>query len=104
MKFIDVNTLRQIVANGPSILSWEENEEFACTEVLISGCIVATLETRPHYCDRGHYSIKCYLPDIDGADSFPRYYMSKEVAKAETESFLKWRIWKIRGNADVKKE
>jgi hypothetical protein len=48
------------------------------------------------YCDRGHWKVNIELPDMDGADGFPRYYMSESVAKAETEAFLKWRLWKVR--------
>jgi hypothetical protein len=64
--------------------------------VFITGRMVAWLQARPHYCDRGHFIVKCNLPDLDGADCFPRYYMSKEVAKSETEAFLRWRLWRQR--------
>lgn len=62
----------------------------------IQGRAVASLEPRPHYCDRGHFIVKCLLPGLDGHDMFPRYYMSKEVAISETEAFLRWRLWRQR--------
>jgi hypothetical protein len=58
--------------------------------------VLAFLEQRPAYCDRGHWRVLCELPDIDEQDNFPRYYMSREVAIAETEAFLRWRMFKIR--------
>jgi hypothetical protein len=64
----------------------------------INNVVVATVEKRPHYCDRGHFYVKCYLYGLDESDRFPRYYMREDIAKAETESFLKWRLWKQRGD------
>lgn len=64
-------------------------------EVKINGLMVATIEPRPHYCDRGRWILKCYLPGLDGSDAFPRYYMSHDAAISETEAFLRWRLWKI---------
>jgi hypothetical protein len=65
-------------------------------EACIAGRLVASLEARPHYCDRGRFKVLCELPDIDHQDCFPRYYMSKEVAISETEAFLRWRLWRQR--------
>ena len=62
----------------------------------ISSHIVATVSERPHYCDRGHFMVNCWLPYIDGADGLPRYYMSRDAAVSETEAFLRWRLWRQR--------
>lgn len=57
---------------------------------------------RPSYCDRGHWQVTCDLQNklgieqLDIADGFPRYYMSLAVAKAEMESWLRWRLYKER--------
>jgi hypothetical protein len=97
---------------GPEWLGWEEVKqpqaitwktvlsvpgfEDGFEECFIGGHMVAWLEKRPYYCDRGHYVVKFGLLGIDSADSFPRYYMSYRIAKIETEEWLKWRLWKIR--------
>lgn len=78
----------------PTPIEW--TEYYSWFDVIIHGECVASLEKRPPYCDRGHFYVKCYLPDLDEADMFPRYYMDEEVAKQETEKFLKWRLWKQR--------
>jgi hypothetical protein len=85
----------------PTAIEWVDEKEkdsssVKWTEVCINGECVAVLEKRPHYCDRGHYWVKCFLPYLDSADMFPRYYMSEDVARSETEAFLKWRLWKQR--------
>jgi hypothetical protein len=44
------------------------------------------LEPRPHYCDRGRWTLKvfpkhganCSACNVDDADSFPRYYFDHE--------------------------
>jgi len=65
----------------------------------IDGVIVASIEPRPYYCDRGHWIVKMFgVPDLDSADGFPRYYMSETTAKLETISFLNWRLWRIRSS------
>ena len=56
--------------------------------------MVAWLQRRPHYCDRGHFQVDSNIPGLDSCDSFPRYYMRYDVAKAE--AWLKWRLWKVR--------
>jgi hypothetical protein len=95
-KVLDI--LRRLQEAGPKEITWDKIPHYDYINVSIDGTVVAVLEVRPQYCDRGHFSVKCFLPDIDSQDGFPRYYMSEEVARAETEAFLKWRIWKIRGN------
>ena len=65
-------------------------------ECHINGRLVAFMENRPYYCDRGSVRVLCELPDIDHQDGFPRYYMSEEVGKSETEAFLRWRLWRQR--------
>lgn len=70
-----------------------------------SGKRVGWISPRPHYCDRGRWQVDIQyferygnidIPQIDGADRFPRYYMSQSVAKSETEAFIRWRLWKER--------
>jgi hypothetical protein len=66
------------------------------TNFVIRNTVVASLEKRPGYCDRGHWWVKCCLPGLDNADGFPRYYMSETAAKLETIMWLNWRLWKKR--------
>ena len=76
-------------------ITWRRSEDgYAC---LVDEVVLATVSPRPRYCDRGHWWVHCNLNDADGQDGFPRYYMRREVAFAETEAFLKWRLWKQRG-------
>src|SRR5260221_11752985 len=85
----------------PQPITWKPNHEFVATELeecFEGSRMVAWLERRPYYCDRGHFHVNSDLPGIDGHDSFPRYYMNYEVAKAETEAWLKWRLWKQKSN------
>lgn len=78
-------------------ITWKKAPENFCDECYVGDRLTAWLTNRPSYCDRGHFMVDCNLPDIDRADSFPRYYMSRDVAIAETEAWLKWRLWKQRG-------
>lgn len=59
---------------------------------------IAVLSLRPHYCDRGHiqFNMEQSNFDLDGADSFPRFFFSFEEADHHVRTFLKWRIWKHR--------
>ncbi len=82
-----------------SKLSWIQNAEFP-HEIngMIDGKMVAWITMRPVYCDRGHWQLNIDLPlGLDHQDGFPRYYMTLETAKKETELFLNWRINKVRG-------
>lgn len=84
---------------APAPIEWKEVSDpdmGVWDECYINGINVASLEKRAYYCDRGHFSVKCWLNGIDDQDSFPRYYMDKDTAVIETEKFLKWRLWKIR--------
>lgn len=74
---------------------WRDNQPEGTTGCFYKGNLIAWLEVRPAYCDRGHWRVNCELPDIDTADGFPRYFMSRAVAIAETEAFLRWRMFKI---------
>lgn len=65
--------------------------------------VIAWLTRRPHYCDRGHIQLNIDMPgavpgvpELDAADSFPRYFFGFEEADRHTRAFLKWRIWKTR--------
>lgn len=54
------------------------------------------ISPRPIYCDRGHWQFGVMEGPfgLDGADSFPRYFMSLEAAVAEAEAWLRWRLFK----------
>lgn len=78
----------------PSPITWRRHDGY--DDCLIAGRIVAWLEPRPHYCDRGHWKVGSELPGLDGHDAFPRYYMRRDVAVQETEAWLRWRLWKQR--------
>jgi|SRR5882672_10302908 len=83
----------------PSPIEWVKVSDRDIGEywdVKINGICVASLEKRPHYCDRGHFWVKCFLRGLDEADMFPRYYMNEETAQQETKKFLRWRLWKQR--------
>lgn len=55
----------------------------------------AFIQKRPGYCDRGHYSFNVDgIPYMDGADSFPRYYMTLANAVQEATMWLNWRLYK----------
>lgn len=84
---------------APQPIEWQKDEEASdCWNCFIAGKMVCSLEKRPGYCDRGHWIVKCYVPELDGADAFPRYYMRRETAIEEAELFLRWRLWKERGD------
>jgi hypothetical protein len=65
-------------------------------DLMLHDRLVAWLQPRPSYCDRGHWQVNCNLPNIDGADGFPRYYMERETAVRETELFVRWRLEQVR--------
>jgi len=73
---------------------WKEqwNSGHMFHEYYINNELMAWIVPRPKYCDRGRFSMDTNLPDIDAADSFPRYYMDLERAKRETEEFVRWRL------------
>lgn len=62
-------------------------------DIKINGRRVGWLEKRPGWCDRGHWKFGCELPEINDADSFPRYYMDVTRAKLEIIAWLNWRLW-----------
>ena len=93
---IDLRRLRT-----PVDIVWRINPKFpSLQEACLNGQMAAWIEPRPAYCDRGHWKMHVELPDIDGQDGFPRYYMCLAAAKSETEAFLKWRLWKIRAREE----
>jgi hypothetical protein len=82
----------------PAAIEWRSGE--MCEEVVIRGIVVAWMTRRPLYCTRGHWKIDSLLAGIDRSDGFPRYYMSRDIAIAETEAFLKWRLWGVPARND----
>jgi len=71
----------------------EGAQKYRFYKIEVGDKLVATLEARPPYCDRGRFIAKCFLPGLDGADGFPRYYMHFETAKEEMVLWLRWRLW-----------
>lgn len=71
---------------------WTYSEEYKTWEWLSRG-VFASIQPRPHYCDRGHWIARVSgLGDIDNSDAFPRYYMDLERAKVEMSEWLEWRL------------
>jgi hypothetical protein len=67
-------------------------DEHGCWNLRLGGAWV-WLTKRPAYCDRGHWQANVEgIATIDPADSFPRYYMSLDVAKIEMMAWLEWRL------------
>jgi hypothetical protein len=88
---------------------WKE-DSYGCLNLMLEpdpamvhttvGTIHAFISKRPSYCDRGHYSFNVDgIPHMDGADSFPRYYMSLDVALREATDWLNWRMYNVPFNA-----
>lgn len=79
---------------------WRENEAYpGLLELYIDDTMLAWINPRPSYCDRGHYQAQIeFSPGnpIDAADGLPCYYMRLEVAKLEIQDKLMWRVCKIR--------
>lgn len=54
------------------------------------GTMIAWLQERPAYCDRGRYHQGIEVPIVRSEmDPTPRYYFDLEVAKSETLAYLK---------------
>lgn len=63
---------------------------------------------RMAYCDRGHIQMSVdLLPDengfetIDASDGFPRFFFSFREADEHVRTFLRWRLWKVRGQSSA---
>jgi hypothetical protein len=65
-------------------------------EAYVGNKMVGWIEHRPHYCDRGHFKAIVDVPNLDGQDAFPRYFMRFSSAVQEMEEFLRWRLWRVR--------
>lgn len=79
---------------------WRKNvaHDFPIYEAFVDGVMVGWITKRPPYCDRGHWQAgieQMAVPDLDGADAFPRYFMRFDTAKQEMEDFIRWRLWKV---------
>jgi hypothetical protein len=64
-----------------------------------NGRLLAWIQERPNYCDRGHYQGQIeFSPGnpLDFADGGIHYYMRLETAKQELREKLLWRVCKIR--------
>jgi hypothetical protein len=74
------------------------NESPKLIELMIDENMLAWIQARPSYCDRGHWQAQLeFSPGnpIDFADGMPCYYMNLAVAKQEIKAKLLWRICKI---------
>lgn len=63
---------------------------------IVIGPALFTIQTRPHYCDRGRFIVQCFSQDpslfyIDDADLFPHYYFKMENMLSELLEFIKVR-------------
>lgn len=75
----------------------ENNELNLYVKDMDGRSVHAWLTLRPHYCDRGHIQLNIDGPlNLDGHDSFPRYFFSFKEANAHTRTFLLWRLFKRR--------
>ena len=80
---------------------WVEREGFWYLNVFDQNGLPVEcyLERRPPYCDRGHFYLKIDgRLNLDDQDGFPRYFFRFEEACRHARDFLKWRIWKVRGD------
>jgi hypothetical protein len=68
----------------------------AIYEAYVAGRMRGWIEQRPLYCDRGHFKAMVDVPNLDGQDAFPRYFMRFETAVQEMEEFIRWRLWGVR--------
>lgn len=80
---------------------WIESKEYSGLLDLRAhdGTLLAWIQRRPSYCDRGHYQGQLeYSPGnpLDSADGGLHYYMRLDVAKQEIREKLLWRLCKIR--------
>jgi len=78
---------------------WERDEYDYL--VLRHGDVWIWIGLRQEYCDRGHWyaNVGGGIPEIDFADSFPRFYMDLETAKKEMRAWLIWRLYKVSDTA-----
>ena len=79
---------------------WEK-DQYGWLHLLVhdsdGGEVHSYLSLRPNYCDRGHIQLQIDGNlNLDGADSFPRFFFSFREADEHTRTFLKWRLWKHR--------
>ena len=76
-----------------------EIDEYACWNLRFmhgDQLVHAHIQTRPKYCDRGHWVFNVDgVAALDAADSFPRYYMDLNAAMTEATDWLNWRLFKV---------
>lgn len=76
-------------------------DNYSCLNLFVTDSknrsIHCFLNLRPSYCDRGHIQLNIDGDlDIDGADSFPRFFFNFKEADLHVRTFLMWRLWKHR--------
>ncbi len=94
------NEAAQWLSDNIDRAEWRECEGFdGLIELYIGVVLLAWVQRRPTYCDRGHFQAGIeFSPGnpIDAADGMPCYYMRLDVAKQEVRDKLLWRCCKIR--------
>lgn len=79
---------------------WTTNRQYPdLVEFKLDGVLLAWIQRRPAYCDRGHWLGQIeFSPGnpIDAADLNTTYYMRRAVAKQELRDKLMWRVCKVR--------
>jgi hypothetical protein len=78
-------------------IGWQRKDGYI--EIAGKQCTI-TIESRPHYCDRGNLIAKLHPfglleREIDPSDGWPRYYFDLERAKLECEAWLEKRKQKL---------
>ena len=85
---------------------WREHAGYAgLIELYIDDVLLAWVQPRPAYCDRGHFQAQIEFVagnPLDAADGMPCYYMRLDVAKEEVMAKLLWRVCKMRLKDAVK--
>lgn len=102
MAIFDPIDQEEFIAGGKLEMDaeWVPNPEYPeVLELKRNGKMIAWIERRPYYCDRGHYRAQVEVRGVhwDEMDGRLRYYMSLQTAKEEIITFVNWRLLKIRG-------
>ncbi len=79
---------------------WREHGRFpGLIEFWLDDQMLAWIQRRPAYCDRGHWQGQLeFSPGnpLNAADGLVHYYMRLETAKQELREKLLWRVCKMR--------
>jgi len=96
----DRKTQEEWLADNIERAEWHKDPSYGgLHELYIDDTLLAWINDRPPYCDRGHYQAGIeFSPGnpFDAADGMPCYYMNLQVAKQEIKDKLMWRVCKVR--------